>query len=755
MISNSFRRFALSSLFATTLFVAGFIISPQQAEACRFGRIYFEPEEVSYVDEVNDPPKVEVHINTYECNGKNLHVSIIEADAGFDPNETVITEIISVQDDSIKYIQEFETGDLECDTEYTNLDEECDYIIGVVALEPGQTTPIAAFEGSDELEYNMIGSPDKAWIPGTLTTDDPDVDPGQCILRDLKIFEVDEETGSTTAILGQQSNTFYQDEERPLIQINAKLVGCQGKDNVFGPYATRKTNHYIHGPGGSVPIPALGAWKLKGTKEITQPELLRTIRLDTNQAEAFFSLKIRLGDLGCDGASCQIGFLTNKEKAIGAGCRFCISDHNEPPALEIRNNGYHLKYGCDGGCNTPWEMLSVTVTDEEGNPLDLYSNPFLKGYKESIEASPCYIPPDNPDSGELGTLAPNCYELLAPLPGLEALGVPFENEKNRPKLSSGAFTQKFSIGFWVNRMTMLLIGVIGLAAVVMIIIAGVQYMTTEAIGTKSGAKERIINSPIGLAIALSVFVILSTINPQLLDLDPDIETADLEFIFTSEHELDGDVAGISPIQHVLPSNVDLYCPKSGGADELMKIAKSFQGKTTYRWGAKGHDPAYTLPKKKELNRCTKDPDKTIIQCNVWCPEGTVCIDCSGYAFHLLKCAGLNAIPDGTANYVKKSYSRHLKRYGKKAAIDLDDETYEYEVAGSTFSSALSPGDLLYWPSGHVVIYLGDGMVTESASGVGRTTPGKAIRIDKLENRSTSGTPYIEKITDIIPVNAIP
>lgn len=60
-------------------------------------------------------------------------------------------------------------------------------------------------------------------------------------------------------------------------------------------------------------------------------------------------------------------------------------------------------------------------------------------------------------------------------------------------------------------------------AVVMITIGGLEYMTTDSISGKSEGRERIQNAVIGLLIALLIWLILYTINPNLLNFNINIE----------------------------------------------------------------------------------------------------------------------------------------------------------------------------------------------------------------------------------------
>ena len=59
----------------------------------------------------------------------------------------------------------------------------------------------------------------------------------------------------------------------------------------------------------------------------------------------------------------------------------------------------------------------------------------------------------------------------------------------------------------------------GILAVLMVVVGGIQYMMSEAVTDKSDATKRIWSSVIGLLLVLSSWLILNTINPDLLDLN--------------------------------------------------------------------------------------------------------------------------------------------------------------------------------------------------------------------------------------------
>jgi hypothetical protein len=64
-----------------------------------------------------------------------------------------------------------------------------------------------------------------------------------------------------------------------------------------------------------------------------------------------------------------------------------------------------------------------------------------------------------------------------------------------------------------------LIVIAGVLAAVFLVMAGFQYMTTDAFSAKGAAKKRIQEIFIGLALALSSVLILQTINPAIVNFD--------------------------------------------------------------------------------------------------------------------------------------------------------------------------------------------------------------------------------------------
>ena len=94
------------------------------------------------------------------------------------------------------------------------------------------------------------------------------------------------------------------------------------------------------------------------------------------------------------------------------------------------------------------------------------------------------------------------YELLEGLPGIQEVNV-----------GPGGF------GSYIQKIFVFIIGFAGVLAVLMIVLGGIQYMTSEAFTSKQAAKERITAAILGLLLAIASVLILETINPNLLNLN--------------------------------------------------------------------------------------------------------------------------------------------------------------------------------------------------------------------------------------------
>ncbi len=97
------------------------------------------------------------------------------------------------------------------------------------------------------------------------------------------------------------------------------------------------------------------------------------------------------------------------------------------------------------------------------------------------------------------------YKLLEPIPYVES----------KPGSST--------VQSYIPGVIQLIVGVAGALAVIMIIVGGIQYMSTDAIGKKDQAKHTIQNAVWGFILVLSSWLILATVNPDLTSLNLTLE----------------------------------------------------------------------------------------------------------------------------------------------------------------------------------------------------------------------------------------
>lgn len=142
----------------------------------------------------------------------------------------------------------------------------------------------------------------------------------------------------------------------------------------------------------------------------------------------------------------------------------------------------------------------------------------------NVTSETCIHPPgrfyeNNPDYNiipkKIPTPPDTKYTFLAPLPCENGPGC----DPATKTLTSFDPTGNNKIGAYLNLMIKLFIGICAVLAVVMIVMGGIEYMTTELISSKEEGKKRILNAIFGLILALGAWTLLYTINPDLLNSD--------------------------------------------------------------------------------------------------------------------------------------------------------------------------------------------------------------------------------------------
>lgn len=125
------------------------------------------------------------------------------------------------------------------------------------------------------------------------------------------------------------------------------------------------------------------------------------------------------------------------------------------------------------------------------------------------------------------------YTLLAPIPCVGVGGGSCDQNATQTRMPD-----------YIKGLVRLVIGISTVFAVLMIVIGGFQYMTSDALQGKQDGKNRIKNSFLGLLLIGASFIILNTINPNLLEINLNIESVQTASQTVGTGELSGqDISG--------------------------------------------------------------------------------------------------------------------------------------------------------------------------------------------------------------------
>lgn len=129
-----------------------------------------------------------------------------------------------------------------------------------------------------------------------------------------------------------------------------------------------------------------------------------------------------------------------------------------------------------------------------------------------------------------------------------------------------------SLGSYLNKIFQFGIIIIGVLAVLSIALAGLQYMTSETPFKLGNAKDRMRNAIAGIILALSAYIILNTINPDLVNIKIDLRTITPNKVDTSavDRALQQEMA----LQQELDATNQNYVPSAqlptGEANDLLR-----------------------------------------------------------------------------------------------------------------------------------------------------------------------------------------
>lgn len=153
---------------------------------------------------------------------------------------------------------------------------------------------------------------------------------------------------------------------------------------------------------------------------------------------------------------------------------------------------------------------------------------------------------------------PTPYRLLAPIP----LGGTTQAEETT--------TEKYLPG-----LIKMVIGLAGVLAVLRLMYAGIKYMSTDAFSEKTEAKGIIEDALWGLALAMSAWLILNTLNPKLVNLDLSIKPQEIKTPSTGGGGGDVGCQGTCPRSYVNGGDTINYkdCSSCSDADSFELTIK--------------------------------------------------------------------------------------------------------------------------------------------------------------------------------------
>ncbi|MFA6995329.1 MAG: pilin [Patescibacteria group bacterium] len=271
------------------------------------------------------------------------------------------------------------------------------------------------------------------------------------------------------------------------------------------------------------------------------------------------------------------------------------------------------------------------------------------------------------------------------IPGLNLTTSSIQSELN----ADGSYTVSVPwIGQYIGGIYNYGVGIAGILAAIMLMAGGVLWLISAGDASKiTQAKELITGSITGLIILTTSYLLLYTINPELTQFKP----IDLGAIKREEFEGDNNSPSVTLDMVKIASTLGVNC----GQDSISQIVTKAKGKATY----------------SQENR-TKAA-----------PGGFVYLDCSSFASFALKCAT-----------------------GKNSGQRSADIFSEQKIWDQKLES-LQPGNMIGWApknnknnSGHVIIYMGNGIFGDCHSGSGKQ-PGNcisnSISFEKIKNYATS------------------
>ncbi len=222
----------------------------------------------------------------------------------------------------------------------------------------------------------------------------------------------------------------------------------------------------------------------------------------------------------------------------------------------------------------------------------LFFSSFLPAttFAQTNEVTPVIAPTGTPVIGSYtGNCDPskdeNCYQFLEALP---------TSEGDLTSVNTGADKKKGTgLGEFIMFAFEIGVGIAGVLGVVMLTIYGFQYAANDKnIANFEVLKEKITKVILGLLLLLGIFVILNTINPDLLIVEPQIDEQTLNVISRND-----DLEFVKNVESVDVSNVSISMGDYNDTAFLMYLThqQGLAGGSSILWAAKKGYSSVPIP----------------------------------------------------------------------------------------------------------------------------------------------------------------
>ncbi len=183
------------------------------------------------------------------------------------------------------------------------------------------------------------------------------------------------------------------------------------------------------------------------------------------------------------------------------------------------------------------------------------------------------------------TASAESFSTLSGLPGLPTSQVP-------------------SIGEFINVIFRMAIGLGSVIAVLMIVIGGFEYLSTDVFQRKSAGREKIENALLGLGLLLGSSLLLGTINPDLLRLDFKPDQTKIE---TGKKTLNVDnFDAVINEQNEIVKKLESEGYKAGGCSGYKQMGSLGNNKNDVEWVARNYQSCNAdLEEAREKNLTTE------------------------------------------------------------------------------------------------------------------------------------------------------